>query len=381
MKCPKCQFENPDDAKFCIECANPMEFHCPNCGIITPATGKFCKECGYDLKRPKEGPSPINYSEPQSYTPKFLADKILTTRSSIEGERKLVTVLVADVANYTRMSQKLAIRLATELNDQKTALRCLSEIPWVIYNSTLKDKVPEYSKQALDLARSLKDTGAEAMIISQDAYWRYLWQDTDENQTCRDALAMAEKAGHIETIFRCRLALSLFERWAGNPQKSLQYLEGMLEMMQSVYNLYVASSISYVQAWALTDIGKYNEAIAFLNQWLELAEQNSLYLALGRIYNSFGWILSEIYSIDKALEFNHKSLENATNLRKSPALIISASEMQAMAEVNIIENKFEMGYVDEAWNHIIVYVFLAKLGITESSQRNGNQCSYYSFGS
>jgi tetratricopeptide (TPR) repeat protein len=161
----------------------------------------------------------------------------------------------------------------------------------------------------------------------------------------------------------------------------LQYLEGMLEMMQSVYNLYVASSISYVQAWALTDIGKYNEAIAFLNQWLELAEQNSLYLALGRIYNSFGWILSEIYSIDKALEFNHKSLENATNLRKSPALIISASEMQAMAEVNIIENKFEMGYVDEAWNHIIVYVFLAKLGITESSQRNGNQCSYYSFGS
>lgn len=295
-----------------------------------------------------------------------MADKILTTRSSIEGERKLVTVLVADVANYTRMSQKLAIRLATELNDQKTALRCLSEIPWVIYNTTLKDKVPEYSKQALDLARSLKDTGAEAMIISQDAYWRYLWQDTDENQTCRDALAMAEKAGHIETIFRCRLALSLFERWAGNPQKSLQYLEGMLEMMQSVYNLYVASSISYVQAWALTDIGKYNEAIAFLNQWLELAEQNSLYLALGRIYNSFGWILSEIYSIDKALEFNHKSLENATNLRKSPALIISASEMQAMAEVNIIENKFEMGYVDEAWNHIIVYVFLAKLGITES---------------
>ena len=147
MKCPKCQFENPDDAKFCIECANPMEFHCPNCGIITPATGKFCKECGYDLKRPKEGPSPINYSEPQSYTSKFLADKILTTRSSIEGERKLVTVLVADVANYTRMSQKLAIRLATELNDQKTALRCLSEIPWVIYNSTLKDKVPEYSKQ------------------------------------------------------------------------------------------------------------------------------------------------------------------------------------------------------------------------------------------
>jgi predicted ATPase/class 3 adenylate cyclase len=51
--------------------------------------------------------TPIDYSEPQSYTPKFLADKILTTRSSIEGERKLVTVIFADVANYTSMAEKV----------------------------------------------------------------------------------------------------------------------------------------------------------------------------------------------------------------------------------------------------------------------------------
>ena len=106
MKCPKCRSENPDDAKFCIECASPLEYHCPNCGAITPVTGKFCKECAYDLSEPKEAPS-IDYSEPQSYTPKFLADKILTNRSSIEGERKLVTVLFADVSDYTSMAEKL----------------------------------------------------------------------------------------------------------------------------------------------------------------------------------------------------------------------------------------------------------------------------------
>ncbi len=104
MKCQKCEFENPDGAKFCIECASPMEFHCPNCGEITPATGKFCKECAYDLGKPKEAP-PIDYAKPQSYTPKFLANKILTTRSSIEGERKIVTVLFADVAGYTAISE------------------------------------------------------------------------------------------------------------------------------------------------------------------------------------------------------------------------------------------------------------------------------------
>jgi class 3 adenylate cyclase len=106
MKCPKCQFENPDNAKFCTECASPMEFHCPNCGAITPGTGKFCQGCAYDLSKPKEA-LPIDYSEPQSYTPKHLSDKILNTRSAIEGERKLVTVLFADVANYTSLSEKL----------------------------------------------------------------------------------------------------------------------------------------------------------------------------------------------------------------------------------------------------------------------------------
>jgi predicted ATPase/class 3 adenylate cyclase len=66
----------------------------------------FCNKCAYDLTAPKEAP-PIDYSAPQSYTPKFLADRILTTRSSIEGERKLVTVLFADVANYTTIAEKL----------------------------------------------------------------------------------------------------------------------------------------------------------------------------------------------------------------------------------------------------------------------------------
>jgi class 3 adenylate cyclase/tetratricopeptide (TPR) repeat protein len=106
MNCPQCQSENPEDAKFCIDCGAPMELPCPNCGAPTPAKGRFCKECGSDITKPSESCS-IDYSQPQSYTPKFLAEKILTTRSSIEGERKLVTVLFADVANYTSIAEKL----------------------------------------------------------------------------------------------------------------------------------------------------------------------------------------------------------------------------------------------------------------------------------
>jgi len=106
MKCPECQFENRDGAKFCKKCGNKLELICPSCGHPYQADSIFCDECGHTLTESKEAPS-VDYSEPQSYTPKHLADKILTTRSSIEGERKLVTVFFADVANYTSISEKL----------------------------------------------------------------------------------------------------------------------------------------------------------------------------------------------------------------------------------------------------------------------------------
>ena len=107
MKCPKCQFENRERAKFCKECGVNLEFACSECGTVYELGSKFCDECGHDLRKPKKEEHPFDYSEPRAYTPKFLADKILTTRSSIEGERKLVTVLFADVANYQTIPASL----------------------------------------------------------------------------------------------------------------------------------------------------------------------------------------------------------------------------------------------------------------------------------
>jgi class 3 adenylate cyclase/tetratricopeptide (TPR) repeat protein len=106
MKCPKCQSENREGIRFCEHCGVAMELECPRCKAKLPLGKKFCGECGYQLTKPSETPQ-VDYSSPQSYTPKFLAEKILTTRSAMEGERKLVTVLFADVANFTTLSEKL----------------------------------------------------------------------------------------------------------------------------------------------------------------------------------------------------------------------------------------------------------------------------------
>jgi len=106
MKCRGCQFENREGAKFCKKCGEKLELTCPSCGTPYQQDSLFCDECGHNLRESKELP-PIDYSEPKSYTPKFLVDKILMNRSSIEGEQKWVTVLFADIANYTSISEKL----------------------------------------------------------------------------------------------------------------------------------------------------------------------------------------------------------------------------------------------------------------------------------
>jgi len=116
MKCPKCQFDNREGAKFCLECGEKLELLCPQCGKTLALSAKFCDECGHDLGKSEEALS-IDYSQPQTYTPKFLADKILTSRSSIEGERKLVTVLFADVVNYTSISEKLDLEEVHQIMD------------------------------------------------------------------------------------------------------------------------------------------------------------------------------------------------------------------------------------------------------------------------
>jgi class 3 adenylate cyclase len=86
MKCPKCQFENREGARFCKECGNNLEPACSDCGTVYEMGSKFCDECGYKL----EDQEKIDNAEPAA-----------------EGERKHVTVLFSDLSGYTALSERL----------------------------------------------------------------------------------------------------------------------------------------------------------------------------------------------------------------------------------------------------------------------------------
>ena len=94
MKCPRCKHENPAEVKFCGECGARLESVCPACGASNLPGNKFCGQCGVALAQIGAAPK---FASPQSYTPKHLAEKILTSKSALEGERKQVTVLFADM--------------------------------------------------------------------------------------------------------------------------------------------------------------------------------------------------------------------------------------------------------------------------------------------
>jgi len=94
MLCPSCGHENRAGRRFCVQCGAGLELACSSCGASTEPGGRFCGECGKSLAgSPKVSAAP----DPRSYTPKHLAEKILTSRSALEGERKQVTVPFADV--------------------------------------------------------------------------------------------------------------------------------------------------------------------------------------------------------------------------------------------------------------------------------------------
>ena len=136
MRCPRCGHDAGETGKFCSECGAALRLVCSACGTANTAGAKFCAECGQRLAaraamppaaaagdaaaagpplrtpaasgpaRPAR-PADDRFGSPHAYTPQHLVEKILTSKSAIEGERKQVTVMFTDVSGFTEMSSRL----------------------------------------------------------------------------------------------------------------------------------------------------------------------------------------------------------------------------------------------------------------------------------
>jgi class 3 adenylate cyclase len=121
MTCVNCGFENPAAMNFCGKCAAPLAQACPVCDFPNPPEFDFCGKCGAPLaasdkvKAASQSASAhlttnnltTSNLSPRAYTPRHLAEKILQSKSALEGERKQVTVLFADVKGSMELAEQL----------------------------------------------------------------------------------------------------------------------------------------------------------------------------------------------------------------------------------------------------------------------------------
>src|SRR5262249_37686308 len=119
MICQQCRSENSSNAVFCDQCGERLETACPKCSEPNRPGAKFCRNCG-QLINLTAAPVPVTVTgvpSPETYVPRHLAEKILASRPSLEGERKQVTVLFADIRGSTSLLEGLDPEDAQKLID------------------------------------------------------------------------------------------------------------------------------------------------------------------------------------------------------------------------------------------------------------------------
>ena len=92
-----CEQNAPADAAFCAECGGEAKHSgARNAAPRPPQTTISAGKCGARVTI-SAAPPATRFAAPDAYTPKHLAEKILTSKGALEGERKQVTVLFADL--------------------------------------------------------------------------------------------------------------------------------------------------------------------------------------------------------------------------------------------------------------------------------------------
>lgn len=129
MICLACQRPNEDHARFCEQCGHPLEIRCATCNTPTRPWARFCSQCGQQLVSAlSEGAQPVpevpaappgsKLDQLQKYLPRHLVEKILANRGRLQGERKLVTVLFADIVGYSTWSEQVGEEVLFAMMDE-----------------------------------------------------------------------------------------------------------------------------------------------------------------------------------------------------------------------------------------------------------------------
>ena len=169
MDCPSCGAENRAGRKFCAECGTPLALACPACGAANEPGERFCGECGQPLE------TAASTAPPPAPPP-------------AEAERRLVTVLFADLVGFTELSEGRDAEEVRELLSRYFELarqvvgrfgglveKFIGDAVMAVWGTPVarEDDAERAVRAALDLISAVHALGEEARIAGLDAGSRY----------------------------------------------------------------------------------------------------------------------------------------------------------------------------------------------------------------
>ena len=289
--------------------------------------------------------------------------EVAKTKSiSLDGEQKVKIHLglanscfqIGDIERCVNES-----RMSVDISRQHNLINCekdsLSLLAMVMHMWPEQAEARRSYEEGLERSREIGDKGLESSILSMMGTRAAMDGDIYKGyQMCIEAEKLALESDYLVGHIMARVNRSFAERWLGRPEKTIELTEGLAELAREMSNI---SGLSYVVSFrgvALAEVGRTEEGMEILKKGIDLCEEFGVFLNLGCLYNCLGYCYGEIYQPDSAMALNRKSAELAMTLMgRYPKGKQQYAEMFAQSKVNQMENLFDQGNLEDAWNLLI----------------------------
>jgi tetratricopeptide (TPR) repeat protein len=203
-------------------------------------------------------------------------------------------------------------------------------------------------------AREVGNKGVESRILSTKGFYlATLGYRYEGYNMAVEAESMALQTGSPRAVIGTRGLRAVAERWLGRPGKTVELTEELTDALSKMFSLNQLSGLIFIRGLSLAEIGRIEEAIAALKHGIDLCEKFGGAVHLGRLYNTLGYCFNEVHHPKEAWRWNLESEGIARKLMEQyPMGSPIAAEIVAQANVNLMENLFDQGKTEEAWDRI-----------------------------
>ena len=215
IRCPRCSQVGAAGSRFCESCGAALPRACPSCGHLGSPKARFCGGCGRPIEAARVSNAPVSAPAPHAYTPRHLAERILTQRSALEGERKQVTVLFADLKG----SMEIEIGVWAGIQ--------LLNLGWRA--GLTAEQARSLFEEGLELAKLAKDSSAASgFYVTYGAVKGMAGEPERALELVTEAARLAREAGDLGTEIATEAALVQSQIMTGRLRDALATIERAL---------------------------------------------------------------------------------------------------------------------------------------------------------